>query len=183
MTNIKSGHLSKSYTKTYDLILTAVSIGLIFVATAFLNIKLPITANGGLVHLGTAMLFVIAILFGPKKGAIAGAAGMGLFDIFGGWLLWAPITIVARGLQGLIVGKVAYSNGRGGNHIGWNTIGMVLSIPAMMAVYYIGEVILYSNWIAPLASMPGDLLQNALGLAIAIPVALMLKKVPYFKNQ
>ena len=72
-----------SYTKprTLDLVLTSMLIALVFVATLLLNIKLPITANGGLVHLGTAMLFIVSILFGPKKGAIAAAVGMGLFEI------------------------------------------------------------------------------------------------------
>ena len=43
-------------------------VALVFLSTFFLNIKLPIAANGGLVHLGTAMLFIASILFGPKKG-------------------------------------------------------------------------------------------------------------------
>ena len=33
-----------SNTRTYDLVLTAILIALVFVATVFLNIKLPITA-------------------------------------------------------------------------------------------------------------------------------------------
>ena len=74
----------KSRQKTLDLIITSMLIALVFVSTVFLNIRLPIAANGGLVHLGTAMLFISSILFGPKKGALAGAIGMGLFDIIGG---------------------------------------------------------------------------------------------------
>ena len=53
---------SYSSTRTFNLILTSMLIALVFVATLLLNIKLPITANGGLVHLGTAMLFIISIL-------------------------------------------------------------------------------------------------------------------------
>ena len=100
---------SYSRARTFDLILTSMLIALVFVATLLLNIKLPITANGGLVHLGTAMLFIVSILFGPKKGAIAGAVGMGLFDLVSGWTLWAPFTFLTRGLQGYIVGKIAWS--------------------------------------------------------------------------
>ena len=55
-----------SNTRTYDLVLTAILIALVFVATVFLNIKLPIGANGGLIQLRTAMLFLAFILFGPK---------------------------------------------------------------------------------------------------------------------
>lgn len=170
----------KQTTKTVDVVLNALLIGLVFSATAFINIKLPIAASGGLVHVGTAMLFIAAILFGPKKGALAGAAGMGLFDVVGGWLIWAPITIVARGVQGWIVGRIAHANGRSGTSMTWNVIAMATSIPFMMAIYYVGEAFLYNNWVAPLASMPGDLLQNVIGLAIAIPVCRVLKKVPYF---
>lgn len=176
----KTQSYSKPQQKTFDLIITALLIALVFVSTVFLNLKLPI-GNGGLVHLGTAMLFIASILYGPKKGALAGALGMGLFDVVGGWMLWAPITIVARGLQGYIVGKIAWSNGRKGNSIGFNLIATIVSIPFMIAVYYFGEVILYSNWIAPFASMPGDLIQNVLGVIIAIPVCIVLKKVSYFK--
>ncbi len=172
---------STSRSQTFDLIISALLIALVFVATLFLNIKLPITANGGLVHLGTGMLFIASILFGPKKGALAGAIGMGLFDLFSGWTLWAPITFVARGLQGYIVGKVAWMNDKNGSSNVLNLIGMIISIPFMIAVYYVGEGILYGNWIAPVASIPGDLVQNILGIIIAIPVCLVLKKVSIFK--
>ena len=172
---------SKTSKKTLDLIMTSMLVALVFLSTFFLNIKLPISVNGGLVHLGTGMLFIASILFGPKKGALAGAIGMGLFDLVGGWLLWAPITIVARGLQGFIVGKISWSNGRKGSSLALNVTATIVSIPFMIAVYYFGEVILYGNWIVPLTSIPGDLLQNALGMIIAIPVCVALKKVPYFK--
>ncbi|MGE7608945.1 ECF transporter S component [Peribacillus frigoritolerans] len=172
---------SRSSQNTMDLIINAMLIALVFLSTFFLNIKLPIAANGGLVHLGTAMLFIASILFGPKKAALAGAIGMGLFDIVGGWALWAPITIVARGLQGYIVGKIAWSKGRNGTSIAFNVIATIVSIPFMIAIYYIGEGILYGNWIAPLASIPGDLVQNILGIIVAVPVCVALKKVPYFK--
>lgn len=167
--------------RTFDMILTAMSIALVFVATLLLNIKLPITANGGLVHLGTAMLFIISMVFGPKKGAIAGAVGMGLFDLVTGWTLWAPITIIARGLQGYLVGKIAWSNGRNGNSVGLNIFAAIASIPVMLVVYYVGEAIIFGSFYVPAASIPGNIVQNVVGLIVAIPVAIALKKTPFFK--
>ena len=172
---------SSSRKRTFNLIITSMLIALVFVATVLLNIRLPIAANGGLVHMGTAMLFIASILFGPKKGAIAGAVGMGLFDLFAGWTLWAPFTIIARGLQGYIVGKIAWSNGRNGSSVAFNLLAMIVSIPPMLAVYYVCEGILYNNWIAPMASIPGNITQNVVGIIVAIPVALMLKRVSFFK--
>lgn len=172
---------SSSRKRTFNLIITSMLIALVFVATVLLNIRLPIAANGGLVHMGTAMLFIASILFGPKKGAIAGAVGMGLFDLFAGWTLWAPFTIIARGLQGYIVGKIAWSNGRNGSSVAINLLAMIVSIPPMLAVYYVCEGILYNNWIAPMASIPGNITQNVVGIIVAIPVAIMLKRVSFFK--
>lgn len=177
----KTANHTYNKSHTFEVILTAMCIALVFVSTMMLNIKLPIAANGGLVHLGTAMLFIVSILFGPKTGAIAGALGMGLFDLVSGWTLWAPITIVSRGLQGYIAGKIAWSNGRKGNNIAMNVLAAVVSMPPMIAVYYIGEGIIYGNWIQPVASIPGDVVQNILGLIISIPVSAFLKRIKAFK--
>lgn len=83
--------------------ITAMFIALTYVFTAFVNIKLPIAANGGLIHLGNVPLFIGAILFGKKTGAIAGGVGMGLFDLLSGWTAWAPFTLVIVGLMGFAV--------------------------------------------------------------------------------
>lgn len=172
-----------SYTKprTLDLVLTSMLIALVFVATLLLNIKLPITANGGLVHLGTAMLFIVSILFGPKKGAIAGAVGMGLFDLVSGWTLWAPFTILTRGLQGYIVGKIAWSGGRNGNSFCANLFATIISVPFMLGGYYVCERVLFSSWIIPFASIPGNIVQNVVGICVAIPACIVLKKISFFK--
>mgnify|MGYP003296955684 CR=1 FL=1 len=86
--------------------ITALGIALTFVATAFINIRLPIAANGGLIHLGNVVLFVMATLFGKKIGAISAGVGMALFDLMGGWVLWAPFTLVIVGLMGFVVGLI-----------------------------------------------------------------------------
>lgn len=176
----KTQSLSNPRSQTFDLIISALLISLVFVATIFLNIKLPIGGNGGLVHLGTGMLFIASILFGPKKGAIAGSLGMALFDLMSGWTIWAPGTFIARGLQGYIVGKIAWSNGKNGNSIGLNVLGMVVSTPVMLVVYYLYESIIFGNWIIPLGSIPGNLIQIGVGAVVAIPVCIVLKKTPLF---
>lgn len=172
---------SNSNSRIFDLILTAMLISLVFVATFFITIKLPIAAKGGIVHFGTAMLFIAAILFGPKKGTIAGAVGMALFDLISGWTLWAPFTFVARGIQGYIVGQIAWSNNRKGSSVIFNLIAMIVSIPFMLAGYYICELVLFNSWVIPLGSIPGNITQNILGICVAIPVCIVLKKIPLFK--
>ena len=89
-----------------EIAITGVCIALTFVATGFINIRLPIAANGGLVHLGNVPLFLAAIIFGKRTGALAGSFGMALFDLMGGWVLWAPFTFVIVGLMGFTVGAI-----------------------------------------------------------------------------
>lgn len=176
----KSLSTKASSSRVFDLVSVALCITLVFIATLFLNIRLPISINGGLVHLGTAMLFITTFLLGPKKGMIIGAVGMGLFDLFSGWVLWAPFTVITRGLQGYIVGKIAYSGGRNANSTPFNLLAILVSIPVMLLGYYICEGIIFGNWIVPATSIPGNLLQNAVGLLIALPVIKILKKIPRF---
>ena len=63
----------KAHSSVHSLVIDGISIALVFIATAFINIRLPITANGGLIHLGNVPLFLTAIIFGKKSGAAAGA--------------------------------------------------------------------------------------------------------------
>jgi uncharacterized membrane protein len=167
----------KANSKTRDLVLNGLLIALVFVATRFINVRLPISVNGGLIHLGNVMLFTTAIVFGGKKGAIAGAFGMGAFDVLSGWMAWAPFTFVIRGVMGLIVGGVAYSRGKKGENVTYNIIGILLSSVWMIGGYYATEGILYGNWITPMTSIPGNIAQLVMGLVLGVPLSVILKRV------
>ena len=75
---------NKKKITTQELVITALFIALVYVATWLINIRLPLAGSGGLIHLGNVPLFIGAMLFGRRTGAIAGACGMGLFDIMSG---------------------------------------------------------------------------------------------------
>ena len=166
----------RSKFSTKDLVETALLTTLVFVATAFINIRLPILSSGGLVHLGNVILFAAAILFGKKKGPIAGAVGMAIFDLSSGWALWAPFTLVVRGIMGYIVGTIAYSNNKNGDNFLINILAVFVSGIWMIIGYYITEVILYGNLLAPVASIPGNITQLVVGLVLGLPLAKILKR-------
>ncbi len=166
----------KSNISTRDLVECALLTALVFIATKFINITLPISMKGGLIHLGTGMLFIASIVFGEKKGAISGAFGMGLFDILSGWAVWAPFTFIIRGIMGYILGKISRINENNGNNILINLLAMLVSTIWMIIGYYFSEVILYGNWIQPFTSIPGDVLQGIIGGMIALPIIKGLKR-------
>lgn len=158
--------------KIQDLTICAMCIALTYIATAFINIRLPIQANGGLIHLGNVPLFIAAIVFGKKTGAIAGGIGMGLFDLLSGWVLWAPFTLIIVGLMGFCAGAVTQKKK--------DTVHIVLAVLIALIIkivgYYIAEGIIYGNWIAPYTSIPGNIVQVAAGGIIAFPIIKLLKR-------
>lgn len=154
-----------------NLAVTAMFIALTYVFTAFVNIRLPFAPNGGLIHLGNVPLFIGAILFGKKTGAIAGGIGMGLFDITSGWTAWAPFTVVIVGLMGFAVGSIAEKK-RG---FVWNLAAMLLAALIKVAGYYFAEVVLYGNWVTPFTSIPGNLIQVGCAAVIVLLVAEQLR--------
>ena len=159
-----------AHNATKEVIITGLSIALVFVAT-FINIKLPI-GYGGLIHLGNVPLFLVAIIFGKKIGAIAGAFGMGLFDLLGGWFAWAPGTFIIVGLMGYTVGWIAEHKN--------DMVGYVLAMLAACALkivgYYIVEGLIYGNWIQPVASIPGNLIQIGVAAVVVVPIVGVLRK-------
>jgi len=174
-TAVKSN--SKETSKTIvELVVTALFIALVYVFTAFVNIKLPFALYGGLIHLGNVPLFICAILFGKRSGAIAGGIGMGLFDLLSGWTLWAPFTLVIVALMGFVVGLITEKK----NGIGWYILAMVAALPIKIGGYYIAEGIIYKNWISPVTSIPGNLIQ--VGTAIII-VAIIIVPLKHAKNR
>ena len=155
---------------TKDMVLAGMGIALVFVAT-LINIKLPI-GQGGLIHLGNVPLFLFAILFGKKTGAIAGAFGMGLFDLMGGWTPWAPATFMVVGLMGYTVGLVAERNDSTAGYV----LAVVLACVIKVAGYYVAEALIYGNWVQPVLSIPGNLMQIGVAALIVLPMAGTLKK-------
>lgn len=168
--------VKKSYVT--DIAITGVCIALTLVATAFINIRLPIAANGGLVHLGNVPLFLAAIIFGKKTGALAGAFGMGLFDLLSGWTLWAPFTFVVVGLMGYTVGKITEHR----KGFVWNCIAVAAACLIKIAGYYIAEGIIYGNWITPVLSIPGNLVQIGVAAVIVLPIVEVIRKAIHFER-
>ncbi len=158
---------------TKDLAIYAVFIALTYVFTAFINIRLPFAPNGGLIHLGNIPLFVAAIVFGWKAGMIAGGIGMAMFDLMGGWFSWAPFTFIIVGLMGFAVGKIT----EGKNSYLRNTIAVVVAILIKIVGYYIAEIVLYGNFITPLTSIPGNVIQVGVAGIVVLPLSVRLKKL------
>ncbi|MEH7419463.1 ECF transporter S component [Neobacillus drentensis] len=163
-----------STTKTRAIVINALFIALTLVATMFINLRLPIMGNGGLIHLGNVPLFIAALVYGKKTGAIAGAFGMGLFDIISGWAIWSPFTFIIVGTMGFLAGLI--SEKLPGKRVLVNTVAVAVALIIKVVGYYFAEVILYGNWIQPFGSIPGNIMQVVLAGIIVVPLVGRLNK-------
>ena len=164
----------KEQSNVLFLTVTALFIALTYLFTAFINVRLPIAANGGLIHLGNVPLFIGAVIFGKKTGMLAGGIGMGLFDLLSGWTLWAPFTLVIVGLMGYVVGRMTEKESH--QNYFWYVASIAAACVIKIVGYYLAEVIIYGNLLAPAASIPGNLVQIAVAAVIVLIVIGPLNK-------
>ena len=154
--------------KVKELVIAALMIALVYVSTN-INIRTPSITGGGLVHLGMAMCVFVSIIFGKKTGAVAGGIGMALFDVLSDYFLWAPFTLVISAAIGFTVGAIAHKDGE------VKILRCVLAVLAgtviKIAGYYLTEIILYHNMLSPVASVPGNIMQMAVGGVVGVPLA------------
>lgn len=177
--------------KTKDVAISGIMIALVFVLT--FAIKVPVPFTRGYVHLGDSMIFISAILFGRRVGALAGGLGSALADLVGGYAYWAIPTLIIKSVMGALVGWVSdsYRN----KYSGKKELTIFLSSIGIWLAFSLTLSLFLKNLIANLTTSPltnnlmnelgyesieelENFLLNARGLIniilLAIPIALIL---------
>ncbi len=128
---------------------------LVMVTTLLIRIPIP---GGGYFNFGDVVIVFCGLYAGRKNAMIAGGIGSALADLIG-FPIFAPITLVAKGLLGYFAGL-----GKGGQ--GWKkNLWLVFGGLVMVIVYFVG------TWIMPafgkaaaVADLGPNLIQAALGM-------------------
>ena len=166
---------------------------LIFVTTAMMTAMVMITTTFfkipnamGYIHLGDGFVLLAAIILQKKYACFAGGVGVGLADIYGGYAVWAPWTLVIKIVMVLIVQlffDFLMKRASNGKHIAKiagipfaEFFAYVLAVLWTVSGYYVAQGFISGNWAAPIADVPGNVLQAAVGSVIAILVSVTLGK-------
>ena len=170
--NVKVG--GKAHSQAKQIALDAMFVALTLVFTAFVNIQIPSFGGaGGLIHLGNVPLFIAAMIYGKRTGCLAGALGMGLFDILSGWAAWAPCTIITCGLMGFVVGIICE------NRKGFvsKVVAVIAALVIKLAGYFIFEgFVMGSGAAAALKSVPCNIIQITVAAVIVFLIITPLEK-------
>src|SRR4030043_11322 len=106
---------------------------------------IPIPATGGYFNFGDAGVMIAGLLFGPWVGLFVGGIGSMLGDVILGYLPFAPLTLLAKGLEGFVVGLVADPKNRL-RRLEWRDfIGVGIGGAAMVLIYFIGELLFFGG--------------------------------------
>lgn len=149
---------------TRSLSFLALFIAFTAVAT-YLHIPGP---SSSYFNLGEVAIYTIALTFGAKAGGIAGGVGSALIDIILGYSIWAPFTFVIKGVEGLIVGKIASQNKN--KKFDRKIFAIILGGNFMILGYALAKAFLLS-WAVVLPEIGIDFAQMLIGGVIAIPLS------------
>ena len=149
---------------------TAVMAALVCVTT--LLIQIPIPATDGFFNVGDAMIMVAALTFGPVVGAIAGGLGSALADFVGGWYVWVLPTLVIKGTEGLLAGRIRQS----GDSFAIMVVAWLVGGLAMVTGYFLVQIYLY-GFSAAVIELPFNFVQMGIGGVIGIPIAQVVQKL------
>ena len=167
--------------KAYKISMTGVMMGLVLVTTMMIRVHVPFTQ--GYVHLGDAMIFLAVLVLGRNYGTVAAGFGSALSDLLSGYAYYAPWTFVVKALMAFVVGAaLEYMEKKGKFNIGKRTpleiLAMLFGGIEMTVGYYISASLMQGNWVTPLYSVPGNIVQFIVGIILATVLAKILYKTP-----
>lgn len=164
-----------------DTVTIGVLAGMCAIAT---SIKIPLGV-GAMVHLGSAFMFTVAIMFGGVYAGLSAAIGSAFFDLLMGFSPYTPWSFVIKGSAGLIAGLIAHGfwpqDNRGGAVSGRHRLLRALLGCLAAAAWTLGGYIIAwwqvtGSLTVAFANSPASLLTSCVGLVVALFLAPRLQK-------
>jgi uncharacterized membrane protein len=139
----------------------------VMVITMLIKIPLP---SKGYFNFGDIAVVFSGLFLGWRGGALAGGIGSALADVLGGFPLFAPITLIAKGLEGLLSG---FAKGRTGFLF---FLFPALGVLCMVAVYFVGEIFMPQIGIGgAIAELPSNFIQAGGGYIGGMALSKVIK--------
>lgn len=148
--------------------LSGIFTAVVFVFTAYLHIP----SHTGYTHVGDGFIYIAACLLPLPYGVFVGAVGALLADCLTGFAIWAPGSVIIKGLAVLFFSRKSEKI--------INLRNLLALIPAWILCiggYYLYEALITGNFVAPLAGIPGYITQSALSSVLFVLLGLALDKL------
>ena len=147
--------------------ITGIFSALVFVITAYLHIP---TYNG-YVHCGDGVIFIAASILPMPYSIVVGVLGAMLADLLTGFAIWAPGSMIIKGLLALLFtcksNKILTKR------------NLVMLLPAALisaAGYCLYEALITGSFIASLSGIPGSIIQAVASSILFVVAGLAMDK-------
>lgn len=160
--------MKKTNITTKQMILSALGMALVFLATYI--IKIP---NGiqGYFNLGDGFIMLFASIVNPFLAFMIGGVGSALADVVGGYGIYFIPTLLIKGLEGVLI---AYIFNRVKGHLKY--VSYVLGGLIMVLGYFFCDSVINNSWTLGLSGIPANILQASVGIVIAFITLPILHK-------
>lgn len=158
-----------------------VTIGILAaMCTIATSLKIPFGV-GAMVHLGTALLFTVAISFGGVYASLSGAIGSAFFDLLMGFSPYTPWSFFIKGIAGLIAGLLAHGlwpqEYQPAAPWFWRSLlACIIAAAWTLGGYIVAWWQVTGSLSVAFANAPGSLLTSGVGIAVALFLAPRLRK-------
>ena len=153
--------------KGFRIILTAMFASMVCVSTICIQIASPM---GGYINLGDALVLMSAFMLGPVYGAAAAGIGSAMADVFTGYMIYAPGTLIIKAGIAVIAALLAKLLKKHAGKLPGAVQLVIAGIPGelfMVLGYLLYAWIPLSYGAAAWSTVPGNLVQGAAGIIIS----------------
>lgn len=163
-------------------ILAGLMAAMTTVGTMLIQIPTPMK---GYIHIGDAVVYLCGILLGPVLGGLAAGIGSMFADLFLGYGVYAPATLLIKAFDAALVALVYNALVGEGSGVARKLMVYMLAVSmggTVMVLGYLGyESILY-GFAGAVPNIPLNITQAVGGGLLAYPMVVALGKLNFFKK-
>ncbi len=161
---------------THPLSISLIAIFSAVICVLTMLIPIPVPATQGFVNIGDAGVMIVGLLFGPIIGGIAGGVGSMLADIFLGYTIYAPATLVIKGLEGFLVGLISNPRKHASKFNARDIIAVIVGGLIMVFGYFFYEIMIFGMPSALYEFFLNVIFQFGLGAIISLAFTISARK-------
>ena len=158
--------------KTKKIVISALIAALTCVATMIIKIPSPLK---GYLNLGDCVVLLAGWTLSPVYGFFAAGIGSALADIFSGYVTYAPVTFVVKGLMALIAFYGFKLLHKKLPDLPSRIISGIAAESVMILGYYVFEGFIY-GFVPSLINIPANAVQGIAGLILGVILMNLLRR-------
>lgn len=159
--------------RTKKIVLSSLFAALTCVVTMIVKIPSPLK---GYLNLGDCVVLICGWLLSPPYGSVAAGLGSALADVFSGYIIYAPVTFIIKGIMAVIAYGIFKSLcERGASSMLSRVMSALAAEAVMVGGYYVFEGFMYGFGAAIVNILP-NIIQGAAGVVAAMVLYKVFEK-------